>query len=423
MSDPWALATLRSVPPARRVLRVAVLGFDLACGAAGRFVAACLVALGASPVGVGLFASTAALAGALFPALAGSLPEDANARVALAVLGVLSPFGLVVWVVAPYVAPPTPAWLVLAVGAVVLHAWKLRGVGARFAASARRPPVEPVATGYAAGRLRWALLALAAPALVALFASAPLIPAFHVLLGVGAALGLAATVAQLVLAGGDGDATAIATDAAPFPTLPEIRRHLRALDRSRWRLLVGDTFAHASVAGVYVLLVVYVAQTRALDARLLGGTLPPAALFALCIGAEAFGAVASRIPGEELGREFGPRTTMLAGAVVAALVPPTLALARGPWAVVFVFLAYGFRHVADPARHALLASWESDRTRVYRAARALGVVPAAAAGGFVYAASPALALWTAGLAGLVAVLAFRGWDSLPRDALLAEGTA
>ncbi|WP_435097146.1 hypothetical protein [Halarchaeum sp. P4] len=397
------------------LLSLTVLGYDLAVQLANRFVAVHMLDMGASAVAVGAFASLGYLVAVLYPFLGDGLPDAANDRAVVAVTGTLSACGLLFWVGAPHVGATTttidgfPAWVWAFVGMFVLHAWKVRGVGAAFAEVKRRVPYEPLVTGVdTTERLRRLGVVVAALPLVVLFVSVPFTPGFYVLVATAAALGLVVTVVQLVLRYHD--------ERGPPPSFrgsATIRADVRSLPRKAFALLCGDALVEFSFGMVHVFLVLFVVNDLALEAAVLGVSLPPAATFAVLLAVEGFVALAAVVPGEELAAEFGARPTVVAGLVAGVAFPALLAFAPPVFpAVAALFALFGVRFIAVPARGEVLADLGEESVASYRTARNVAVVPSAAVGGVLYALAPSFVFVAATVVGTVGIALFCGVETL-----------
>lgn len=396
------------------LLSLTVLGYDLAVQLANRFVAVHMLDMGASAVAIGAFASLGYLVAVLYPFLGDGLPDAANDRAVVAVTGTFSACGLLLWLGAPHVGATAtvngvPAWVWAFLGMFVLHAWKVRGVGAAFAEVKRRVPYEPLVTGVdTTERLRRLGVVVAALPLVVLFVSVPFTPGFYVLVATAAALGLTVTVVQLVLRYHD--------ERGPPPSFrgsATVRADVRSLPRKAFALLCGDALVEFSFGMVHVFLVLFVVEDLRLDATVLGVHLPPAATFAVLLAVEGFVALAAVVPGEELAAEFGAHPTVVAGLVAGVAFPALLAFAPPVFpAVAALFALFGVRFLAVPARGELLADLGEDTVASYRTARNVAVVPSAAVGGVCYALAPSLVFVAATVVGTVGVALFCGVETL-----------
>lgn len=396
------------------LLSVSVVGYDLLVQLANRFVALHMLAIGATPLGVGAFATLGYLVAVVYPFLGDGLPDAANDRVVVALTGTLSACGLLLWLGAAHVDTATPvhgvpAWIWGFVGMFVLHAWKIRGVGAAFAEVKRRVPYEPLVTGVdTTERLRRLGVVVAAVPVVLLFVSIAFGPAFHVLVAFAAALGLVVTVVQLTLRYHDERGTP-----PSFRGSADIRADVRDLPREAFALLCGDALVEFSFGMVHVFLVVYVVRDRAITATLAGLHLPPDAAFAVLLAVEAFVAFAAVVPGEELAAEFGARATVVAGLVAGVAFPALLVLAPPVFpTVAALFALFGARFVAIPARGELLGDLGPDAVASYRTARNVAIVPSAVVGGLLYTLAPSLVFVGATVVGTLGVALFCGVEPL-----------
>lgn len=418
-----SLWDLFSLSPDLLVLSIVVLGFDMATQVASRFVARHLVALGANMVEIGIFGALGAFLGIIVPYL-GEIPKEVDDRVVLVVAGLLSPFGLFVWLTAPTLSRIgvagiyVPPWLWMLVGSAFIYTWKIRGSSAPFAGVKSRAPHEPLVTGIDVPIhvRRFLLVAGVAPAVV-LFVFVSFVPGFHVLVGLAAALGVTATVTQLALGyGGDENETgAEGRDAPEFPGLDGIVTDLRSLPARVKAVFIGDTLVQFAIGMTHLFDVLVVIQVLEIDVLAAGHDFPPSSVFAGLLAVEAVAALAATIPGEELVKEFGPRGALAFGLACAAAFPWLLVTApASPIYLAGAFALFGFRFVADPAREALFEEIDVEESvgESYRLLRNFAIVPGPVVGGLLSAVSPVLGFGTASVVGIVGATLCLPYDRL-----------
>lgn len=409
------------------VLAVSVLGYDLVVQLTNRFFAGQLAHVGASGVTIGLFGSLGMLLGMVLPYVSGELPESADERLVLVVVGTLSALGMVIWLAAPAfeqtdpLGVHLPAWMWLLVGEVFVYAWRLRGAGTAFAHVQRRTPYESLVTGLNTGESlrRFSLVAGVLP-VVGVFYFLTFHPGFQVLVALGAALGFTALVVQLVIGTGGHP-----PESLDFRGVKRLSADLRSFPRNLEPLLVGDTLGRFAVGMIHMFLVLYLVNVRHLDATVLGIHLDPVVLFSVCMAVEALVALVTVPLGEELVREFGARPTLAGSLVVTAAFPGLLFLAgQDVFAVAAVFGLFGLRFVGQPAREVFveqLSDAGNERAgRSYRTVRNALVVPSSAVGGVLYVVSPHLLMLGATVVGLVGAATFLRIEPLPDYLTLYE---
>jgi len=161
---------------------------------------------------------------------------------------------------------------------------------------------------------------------------------------------------------------------------------------------------------VYVFFVIVVTEFLAVGATLpVVGSLSPDAYFGVLLAVEMLVALLVMVPVARLSRRVGLKPVVALGFAVYAVFPALLIRAPPDAAVLALLFAFsGLRFAGLPAHKALIVG-PAERgtggrvTGSYYLVRNVVVVPSAAVGGAVYAASPSAAFTGATVVGLVGV--------------------
>ncbi|MFC6797052.1 MULTISPECIES: MFS transporter [unclassified Haladaptatus] len=405
--------TLREVAGLERdvlVLSVAMLAFSLSYQMTDRYVAAYMQALGAGAGVIGIFGSFKQFIAAIYPYPGGAISDRIGTRRALTLFGLLSVVGFVVWLAAPGLGGPLPAWAWLFVGLVLVQAWNSLGLGATFALVKQSVDAAHLARGFAATevvrRVGFLLGPLFATAIFAL--TAGFLDGFQFVLVVAIGFAVVATVAQRLLYDPIGD-----TLGKAWAGLASVREDLAALPRPLRPLLVADTLVRFANGMVYVFFVLVVVDRLQVSATLpVVGLLRPEAYFGVLLAVEMVVALLVMLPSAWVADNWGLKPVVAAGFSVYALTP-ILLISAPPEALVvaLVFAFSGLRFAGLPAHKALIVGPAEKGaggrvTGAYYLLRNALTVPGAAVGGFLYAQSPTIAFTVATVVGLVGTLVF-----------------
>jgi hypothetical protein len=404
------------------VLSVAMFAFSLGFQMTGRYMPRYLSVVGAGSVAIGLYGSFGNLISAVYPYPGGALSDRIGSRVSLTLFGLASTVGFGVWYLAdPFAATalgPTNLGVVLVfLGLALTQAWKSFGLGATFAVVKQSVPPGRLATGFAATETFRRTAFLLGPLLAAAFVSAfAFRVGFRYVLLVAGGFGLLATLAQHSLY----DATRDSLGKS-FAGLASVVADLRGLPAPLKPLLVGDTLVRFANGMVYVFFVIVVTEFLAVGVTLpVVGRLSPDAYFGVLLAVEMTVALLTMAPVAELARRVGLKPVVALGFAVYATFPILLinapagglsvaGVTLSTAAVVALLFAFsGLRFAGLPAHKALIVGpAEADAggrvTGSYYLVRNALTIPSAAAGGWLYARSPAVAFALATVVGLVGV--------------------
>ena len=414
------------------VLSVAMFAFSLGFQMTSRYVPRYMSVLGSGAVAIGLFGTFGNLIGAVYPYPGGAVSDRIGSRVALTLFGLASTAGFVIWLFADafgtVVVPPIgttvdllgrelvlgwlePASIPVAIflGLLFAQAWKSFGLGATFAIVKQAVEPDRLATGFASTetfrRTAFLLGPLLAAAILTLFAFET---GFRIVLAVAAAFGLGATLAQHVLYDASEDRLG-----KSFEGVSTVLGDLRAMPAELRPLLAADTLVRFSNGMVYVFFVIVVTEFLAVGARVpVVGALSPDAYFGVLLAIEMFVALVIMVPVSRLSRRIGLKPVVALGFAVYAVFPVALIYAPPNAAALALLFAFsGVRFAGLPAHKALIvgpakAGASGRVTGSYYLLRNVVVIPSAAIGGAIYAASPKTAFVGASAIGIVGVALF-----------------
>ncbi|WP_327050807.1 MFS transporter [Halomicrococcus gelatinilyticus] len=387
------------------VLSLAMFAFSLGFQMTGRYMGRYLEFLGATSLVIGLYGSFGNLISAVYPYPGGALSDRIGSRTALTLFGLASTAGFLLWFGAPALdaIPAVPAWLWIFAGLAFAQAWKSFGLGATFAIVKQSVPPSELATGFASTETFRRTAFLLGPLLAAaLIAAYGFDPGFRYVLGVAAAFGLVATVAQHHLYAAEKDSLG-----SSFAGVSQVVDDLRTMPATLRPLLVGDTLVRFANGMVYVFVVLVVTTYLEVSATLpVVGYLGPEAFFGVLLAVEMAVALATMVPVAKLARRVGLKPVVALGFVVYAVFPVLLVTAPAGGVVValpalgtvalseaelvaLLFAVSGLRFAGLPAHKALIVgpAEEDAGGRVvgsYYLVRNALTIPSAAVGGWLY---------------------------------------
>jgi MFS family permease len=412
-ADPFdAFRQAAALPRDVLVLSVAMFAFSLGFQMTSRYLPQYLLALGATPVIVGLYGTVGNVIGAVYPYPGGAISDRIGSRSALTLFGTLSTLGFLFWLGAPLVGPVTvagvtvPPWVWIFVGLVLAQAWKSLGLGATFAIVKQSVPADQLARGFASTETfrRTAFLLGPVGAAGLLFVGGgEILPGFLAVLAVAAVFGAVATAVQHLRYDASED-----TVGEAFAGLAQIRSDLRNLPDALRPLLVADTLVRFANGMVYVFFIVVVTDVLRVDVTLFGVYLSPEVFFGVLLAVEMVVALLSMYPVARLAERTGLKPVVAIGFAVYAVFPAMLVFAPAdPLVVALLFAFSGLRFAGLPAHKALIVGpAERDAggrvTGAYYLLRNAVVIPSAALGGVLWeAVSPELAFSVASVVGVV----------------------
>ncbi|RDI71461.1 MFS transporter [Halopelagius longus] len=400
------------------VLSAAMFAFSLGFQMTGRYMPRYMSVLGAGSLAIGLYGSFGNLISAVYPYPGGALSDRIGSRTALTAFGVASTLGFVVWLFADafgvltipafevgrYAAEPVVLPVGIFLGLLLAQAWKSFGLGATFAIVKQSVPADRLATGFASTetfrRTAFLLGPLLAAGVLTLYQFEF---GFRVVLAVAALFGLVATAAQYALYDASRDSFG-----KSFEGLDSVLDDLQSMPPELRPLLVGDTLVRFANGMVYVFFVIVVTEFLEVGVTLPAvGSLSPDAYFGVLLAVEMAIALLTMVPVAKLARRVGLKPVVAVGFAVYAIFPVLLVNAPANAAVVALLFAFsGLRFAGLPAHKALIVgpAEENAGGRVvgsYYLVRNVVVIPSAAVGGWLYAASPELAFGAATAVGLL----------------------
>ena len=409
------------------VLSAAMFAFSLGFQMTSRYIPRYMSVLGSGAVAIGLFGTFGNVISAVYPYPGGAVSDRIGSRLALTLFGLASTVGFLVWLFAGLFGTVTvPAlgttveilgreitvgWLEPAVvpvgiflGLVFAQAWKSFGLGATFAVVKQAVEPDRLATGFASTetvrRTAFLLGPLFAAGVLTVFAFET---GFRIILAVAAAFGLGATLTQHFLYDASEDSLG-----KSFEGVSTVVEDLRSMPDELRPLLVADTLVRFGNGMVYVFFVIVVTEFLSVGVSLpVVGSLSPDAYFGVLLAIEMFVALLTMLPIARLSRRVGLKPVVALGFVVYAVFPVLLINAPGNAAVLaLLFALSGLRFAGLPAHKALIvgpaeAGTGGRVTGAYYLVRNVVVIPSAAIGGAIYAASPVTAFSVATVVGLV----------------------
>jgi len=418
------------------VLSLAMFAFSLGFQMTSRFLPDYMVALGASGVVVGAFATFGNVISAVYPYPGGAVSDRLGSRYALTLFGLLSTLGFAVWLVAPGVGTLDVAgltvepWLWVFVGLVLAQAWKSFGLGATFAVVKQATDPSRLAAGFASTETFRRTAFLIGPVLAAVLIG--LHPEFTVsfqyVLAVAVCFGVLGTVVQHLLYDVDersssgsrnsessGEASED-TIGGSFAGVDGIRRDLREMPDELRPLLVGDTlvrFANGMVYAFFVLVVTRLYEVGLQTTVSVGGLsyavdLSPQAFFGYLLGVEMLVALLVMAPAAKAAERVGLKPVVALGFAVYAVFPVVLIGApETASAMIVVFAFSGLRFAGLPSHKALIvgpaeAGAGGRVTGTYYLLRNAVVIPSGLLGGYLWEfVSPGVAFGIAAVVGAV----------------------
>jgi MFS family permease len=409
------------------ILSVAMFCFSLGFQMTSRYLPRYMSALGAGAVVIGWYGSFGNLLSAVYPYPGGALSDRIGSRRALTLFGAASSVGFVVWLLPAFAGGVgfagfvLPAWSWVFVGLPLVQAWKSLGLGATFAVVKQSAGEGRLATGFASTETFRRVAFLVGPSLAAGFIAfaGGVRDGFVLVLVTAASFGVFATVAQLVLYDED---TAVGK---AFGGVASVADDLRSLPDELRPLLVADTLVRFANGAVYVFFVIVVTELYEVGATVpvVGWSLSPDAYFGVLLSVEMLVALAVMVPSARFADAYGLKPVVAVGFAVYAAFPVALIYVPGtvgasPLVFLALFAFSGLRFAGLPAHKALIVGPAEEKTggRVtgaYYLVRNVVVVPSAAAGGWLYEASPALAFTLASVVGFAGVAYFVAFGTEP----------
>jgi len=349
-----------------------------------RYVPKYLEALGAGPGAIGLYGTAEDFCDAVYQLPGGTLADRLGRRRAFPIFLLIAAAGYLVYLL-------SPSWPWVFLGLALAMAWTSMASPATFAVIADALPRHRRAMGFTVQSILRRV-----PRLVSPLAGGALIGTLGVVAGMR--VGFAVT---LVLAG----LTLLVVTRMDLPALPSRPMGLRgvwgAFDPSLKRLLASDIVIRTceGLAGVFVIL--WVTTVR-------GYSVPA---FSVFLAIQVATSILVYLPAARWADTIGRKPFVTATFLAFALFPVAVVLAHGPIAMAAAFVVGGLREIGEPARKAMIVDSAHAELRgrtvgLYYLARGFSVTPAAAAGGLLWRASPALPFFVAGAVGLVGTLLF-----------------
>lgn len=391
------------------ILSASLFAFSLAFQMVSRYMPRYLSVLGASAVVIGFFGSFSKFISAVYPYPGGLISDRVGSRNALTYFGLLTSFGLFLWLLAPYLGFnlfgwTIPAWIWIFVGLIFARAWKSLGLGAMYAIVKQSVDQNYLATGFASTetfrRSAFLLGPLIAAAVLVFVPEFSL--GFQIIILLGLIAAVSATIGQKYWYDSSED-----TFGKNFEGLKQIKEDLRSLPEEIRPLLISDTIIRFANGMVYVFFVIVVTELFEVDLEVLGYYLSPDAFFGLLLGIEMLIAILIMIPASKLADKYGLKPVIALGFSIYAIFPVLLINATTTSTMMILLFAFsGLRFAGLPSHKALIVGpsqrdTEGKVTGTYYTIRNFLIIPSSALGGVLYSYSPELAFTTATVIGLI----------------------
>jgi len=370
------------------VLVVSIFGIALGEELWQAYLPKYLVALGASGVIVGVFASCKDLLDGLYQYPGGWVSDRFGRKRALVVFTVMAMCGYMFYALAHH-------WVDVFVGLIFVMAWKAGAFPATFAVIGEALPQ---------GRRGIAFSVQAILARLPRVISAPigglLIAGLGLLAGVQVGVAITLVLAAVVLAVQRRVYRERPHHAEEYSTASALSV-FRRMPSSLKRLLFADCLVRIGEGIAAAFIILYVTDELSVSIAAFG------VLYAL----QQAVAIGLYIPSGKLADLTGRRPLVALSFVFFALFPLAVSVSGSFLALVFAFIIGGMKEFGEPARKSVIVDLAEPSQRgrsvgVYYTVRNLLMVPAGTLGGILWTHSPALPLQVAFVVGLAGVAVF-----------------
>jgi MFS family permease len=370
------------------VLAVSVFGLGLGEELWQAYLPKYLVALGASSVTVGVFASTKDLLDGLYQYPGGWINDRFGRKRALTFFTVLAMAGYAVYALSYH-------WAIAFVGLALAMAWKSGAFPATFAVIGDSLPYGKRSIAFSVQSIL-----VRVPRVIGAPIGGLLIAAFGVVAGVKAAL-----CATVVLALGVLITQRRAYREKAGGSIHYSQRSaaqiFREMPGGMKRLLFADCLVRIGEGIAAAFIVLFVIDVRRFS--------PEA--FGMLYAVQQSVSIALYLPMGKLADITGRRPMVALTFLFFALFPLAVSFSYSFLAMVGAFIIGGLKEMGEPARKSMIVDFADPSQRgravgVYYTIRNLLVVPAGTVGGLLWRKSPNLALETAFAVGVVGVLAY-----------------
>lgn len=349
-----------------------------------KFLPKYLEALGAGAAAIGLFGTAEDFLDALYQYPGGRLADRFGRRRAFLLFIGLATVGYLIYLL-------SSRWPLLFLGLAFVSAWRSMASPAIFAVIGDALPREKRAMGFTLQSILKRVPMVVSPVL-----GGALIGAVGVVAGVHAGLALTLAVAA---------ASALAVLAIDLPVAGPDTHNIRGVWRSFHaalkRLLISDIIIRTceGMAGIFVIL--YVTNVTGASMTQYG----------ILVAIQMATSIIVYLPAARVADRIGRKPFVIATFLCFALFPVAVVAAPSFSWLVIAFIVGGLREIGEPARKAMIVDFAGAQLRartvgLYYLVRSLSITPAAAVGGVLWKAAPALPFLIAGVIGLTGTVVF-----------------
>ena len=370
------------------VLALSIFGLGLGEELWQSYLPKYLTALGASGIGVGLFASLKDLLDGLYQYPGGWTGDRFGRKRALMLFTITAMCGYALYALAWH-------WVVVFIGLSLVMAWKAGAFPVTFAVIGDALPQGQRAMAFS---VQSVLVRL--PRVIGAPLGGLLIASFGILSGVRIAAGITLLLAIVVLFTQQRGYREQAVTERRLENAPG-NSILARMPATLKRLLVADCLVRFGEAIAAAFIVLYVTNVLGYSAPAYG------MLYAL----QQAVSLVMYLPSGRLADLTGRRSLIALTFLFFALFPLAVQWAHGLIALVAAFIIGGLKEMGEPARKAFIVDLAdpAERARVvgvYYTIRNLLIVPAGTIGGILWTFTPQAPLQVAGAVGMLGLAAF-----------------
>jgi MFS family permease len=347
-----------------------------------------LVALGASSLAVGAFASAKDLLDSLYQYPGGWINDHLGRKRALMLFTALAAMGYAVYSLAPN-------WIVLFPGLLLVMSWKSGAFPTTFGVIGDALPAGKRAIAFSVQSILVRVpRVIAAPIGGLLIASLGVIYGIKTALSVTLVFALIAFAVQQSVYRESKVRESMTAKQTPTQIWAQMPVRLKTL-------LLADILARVGEGIAAAFIVLYVTGQLNFSAPAYG------ALYAI----QQAVSILLYLPMGKLAEATGRRPLVALTFLFFALFPVAVRFASSFPALVGAFVLGGLKEMGEPARKSLIVDWAEESVRgrmvgVYYGIRNLLVVPAGLLGGWLFSRSPELPLEMAGAVGILGVAVY-----------------